>query len=91
MLHKKANIYRLAYDPDWKKYSPGSILTEYLMHYVIDTDKVTEIDFLTGNERYKQDWMTIRRERLGVRLAKPLKNNNNLIRKLYLRIMQSLK
>lgn len=91
VLHKKANIYRLAYDPDWKKYSPGSILTEYLMHYVIDTDKVTEIDFLTGNERYKQDWMTIRRERLGVRLAKPLKNNNNLIRKLYLRIMQYLK
>ena len=35
----------------------------YLMEYVIDTDKVDEIDFLTGNDRYKQDWMSERRER----------------------------
>ena len=51
-------------------YSPGSILTQYLMRYAIDTDKVTEIDFLTGNERYKQDWMTVRRERSGIRFVK---------------------
>ncbi len=33
------------------------------MEYVIDTDKVDEIDFLTGNERYKQDWMSQRKAR----------------------------
>lgn len=76
VVHGKANIYRLVYDQDWKRYSPGSILTEYLMRYVIDTDKVSEIDFLTGNERYKQDWMTVRRERLGIRFAKQLKQKN---------------
>ena len=47
----------------WKQYSPGSILTRFLMEYVIDTDKVDEIDFLTGNERYKQDWMSQRKAR----------------------------
>ena len=26
-------------------------------------NKVEEIDFLTGNEPYKQDWMSVRRER----------------------------
>jgi CelD/BcsL family acetyltransferase involved in cellulose biosynthesis len=36
------------------------------MAYVIDTDKVEEIDFLTGNEAYKQDWMSERRERWGL-------------------------
>ena len=61
--HGKASIFRLAYDKSWRKYSPGSILTAYLMEYVIDTDKVEEIDFLTGNDAYKQDWMSERRER----------------------------
>jgi hypothetical protein len=59
----KASIFRLAYDKKWRQYSTGSILTSFLMEYVIDTDKVEEIDFLTGNDAYKQDWMSERRER----------------------------
>lgn len=86
VVHGKANIYRLVYDEDWKMYSPGTILTQYLMRYVIDTDKVTEIDFLTGNERYKQDWMTVRRERLGIRFAKQPEQRNS-----FSRTIQSLK
>ncbi|MCF6190277.1 MAG: GNAT family N-acetyltransferase [Cocleimonas sp.] len=63
VVHKKASIFKLAYDEDWKQYSPGSILTQYLMETVIDTDKIEEIDFLTGNDHYKQDWMSERRQR----------------------------
>lgn len=66
VTHEKAIIFRLAHDEAWRQYSPGSILTQYLMEYVIDTDKVHEIDFLVGNERYKQDWMTERRQRWGM-------------------------
>ncbi len=66
----KASIFRLAYDEAWKRYSPGSILTAYLMQYVIDIDKVEEIDFLTGNEPYKQDWMSERRQRWRLLLVK---------------------
>jgi hypothetical protein len=62
VAHGKASIFRLAYDEAWKRYSPGSILTSYLMEYVIDIDKVEEIDFLNGNDAYKQDWMSVRRE-----------------------------
>lgn len=63
VAHGKASIFKLAYDEAWKRYSPGSILIAYLMEYVIDTDKVKEIDFLTGNDSYKQDWMSERRDR----------------------------
>jgi len=63
VVQGKASIFRLAYDEAWKQYSPGSILTAWLMQYVIDTDRVEEIDFLTGNESYKQDWMSQRRTR----------------------------
>nr|VFJ48022.1 MAG: Acetyltransferase (GNAT) domain-containing protein [Candidatus Kentron sp. FM]VFJ64606.1 MAG: Acetyltransferase (GNAT) domain-containing protein [Candidatus Kentron sp. FM]VFK19300.1 MAG: Acetyltransferase (GNAT) domain-containing protein [Candidatus Kentron sp. FM] len=69
VVHGKAGIFRLAYDDAWRRYSPGSILTGYLMAYVIDTDKVHELDFLMGNDRYKQDWMSERRERWGMIFA----------------------
>lgn len=61
--HNMASIFRLAYDKAWRQYSTGSILTSFLMEYVIDTDRVEEIDFLTGNDAYKPDWMSERRER----------------------------
>jgi len=72
VAHGKANIFRLVYDLSWKQYSPGSILTRYLMQYVIDVDKVDEIDFLTGNEPYKKDWMSQSRKRWAMICAKNL-------------------
>ena len=85
VVHGKASIFRLAYDEEWKRYSPGSILTAYLMQYVIDTDRVEEIDFLTGNEAYKQDWMSERRQRwrlLFVKQHKPQSGPGMLINRL---------
>ena len=73
VVHNKASIFKLVYDDAWKQYSPGSILISYLMEHVIDTDKVEEIDFLTGNDAYKQDWMNLRRERWGLYCGKPSK------------------
>ena len=63
MANSKASIFKLNYDKAWKQYSPGSILMAFLIQHVIDNDKVGEIDFLTGNDAYKQDWMSERRER----------------------------
>ena len=87
VAHGKASIFKLVYDEAWKQYSPGSILISYLMEHVIEIDKVGEIDFLTGNDAYKQDWMSERRQRWSVsfykankprgvieRLINPLKN-----------------
>lgn len=71
VVHGRASIFKLAYDEDWKHYSPGSILTCYLMDHVIDSDKVSEIDFLTGNDSYKQDWMSERRERYSLSFINP--------------------
>ena len=76
VVHAKASIFRLAYDERWKQYSTGSILTAWLMQYVIDIDKVEEVDFLTGNEAYKQDWMTERRERSVMAFVKTEKKHN---------------
>jgi len=71
VVNGKASIFKLHYDQKWKQYSPGSILTSYLMKHVIDTDKVEEIDFLNGNDAYKQDWMSERRVRWTLYCARP--------------------
>ena len=86
VLHGNASIFRLAYDEAWKPYSPGSILTNFLMEYVMDIDKVGEIDFLTGNDAYKQDWMSDRRERFVLSCVKSVKHASR-----YERFVESLK
>lgn len=73
VAHGKASIFRLAYDKTWKVYSPGSILTAFLMAHVIDNDKVEQVDFLTGNDAYKQDWMSERRQRFALACVKSVK------------------
>ncbi len=66
VMNNVASIYKLAYDPAYKNLSVGTVLTSMLMQYVIDTDSVAEIDYLTGDDPYKKDWMSLRRERWGI-------------------------
>lgn len=67
LVHQaKASIYKLAYDQQFAAYSIGSILTSHLLAHVIDIDQVSEVDFLNGDEHYKQDWMSERREYWGI-------------------------
>lgn len=63
---RKANIFKLAYDEAWKQFSVGSVLSAAMMENAIDHDKVDEVDYLTGDDPYKQDWMSRRRERRGI-------------------------
>jgi len=63
---RRACIYKLAYDSEFARLSPGSLLTAALMRHAIEKDRVTEVDYLTGDDQYKQAWMTHRRERWGL-------------------------
>lgn len=74
----KANIYKLAYVPGFERLSIGSVLTAALMRHVIDVDKVHEVDYLTGDDAYKQDWMSHRRERVGLLAFDPWRLNGLL-------------
>lgn len=59
----RALIYKVAYDERFGKLSVGSILTCEMIRHVIDEDRVTELDFLSGDDAYKAKWMFERRER----------------------------
>jgi len=62
----KAYIFKLAYDARFSQCSAGSILTAEMMRRVIDLDHCRAIDFCTGNDAYKKDWMNQRGSLLGL-------------------------
>ena len=61
-----AKIFKLAYRPNYKQYSPGTILTEFLMQHVLEQDQVECVDFGMGDEPYKADWMNYKNTRYTV-------------------------
>lgn len=52
-----AFIHKLAHVEDSLKASPGTLLSAALFRHVIAIDKVKRVDFGTGNDGYKRDWM----------------------------------
>jgi CelD/BcsL family acetyltransferase involved in cellulose biosynthesis len=62
----RAEIYKVAYNEAFKPYSPGTLISAMLMEYVIEQDKVREVDYLIGDDPYKKTWMSHRRERWGI-------------------------
>lgn len=52
-----AYIHKLAHLEDYKQLSAGTTLSAALFEYVIDRDRVSLVDFGTGNDAYKADWM----------------------------------
>lgn len=64
-------IYKLAYDQDFQRYSPGSLLLHYSFDYVLGHKNVKEIDFGRGDDPYKSDWLPIARQAYGLEIYKP--------------------
>ncbi|HET6526446.1 GNAT family N-acetyltransferase [Sphingopyxis sp.] len=52
-----AFIHKLAHVEDSLKASPGTLLSAALFRHVIEVDGVKRVDFGTGNDAYKRDWM----------------------------------
>ncbi|EIZ80377.1 hypothetical protein WSK_0935 [Novosphingobium sp. Rr 2-17] len=69
-------IHKLAYREAARPLSPGSVLTGALMRHVIDVDRVAEVDFGTGDDPYKRDWMEQARPRYRIDLLRPFSLRN---------------
>jgi Acetyltransferase (GNAT) domain len=67
----RAVIHKLAHLETAKEQSPGSVLTAAMFEHVIDRDHVAVVDFGTGDDRYKADWMDIRAPLYAVQLFNP--------------------
>ncbi len=67
----QALIHKLAHDEAFLASSPGTLLSAALFQYVMDIDRVELIDFGTGNDSYKSDWMEENRPRFVIDLLWP--------------------
>jgi len=66
-----AFIHKLAHREGCKAFSPGTILSAALFEQVIDRDKVELVDFGTGDDPYKRDWMEEVRPRFRLDMYRP--------------------
>ena len=67
-----AFIHKLAHREAAKPLSPGSVLSAALFRHVIDVDHVALVDFGTGDDPYKRDWMEEVRPRYRLDMMRPL-------------------
>ncbi len=61
-----AYIHKLAHLDSHRHLSAGTTLSAALFEYVIDRDRVELVDFGTGDEPYKSDWMEATRPRYQI-------------------------
>lgn len=66
-----ALIHKLAHDERHLEFSPGTLLSAAMFQHAIDIDHVEEIDFGTGSDGYKRDWMESVRPRYRLDLFWP--------------------
>ncbi len=52
-----ACIHKIAHDTSEDARSPGTLLSHHMFAHMIDIEKVFRIDYGTGNNAYKRDWM----------------------------------
>ncbi|MFC6669021.1 GNAT family N-acetyltransferase [Marinobacterium aestuariivivens] len=69
VANRTAYIYKLAYDRAFKSLSPGTLLTTKMIERVIEIDNVKKIDFLTGLDAFKMEWMERSRCLYGVQIV----------------------
>ena len=69
--HGIAYIHKLAHLESHKALSAGTSLSAALFAHVIDTDRVSLIDFGTGDQGYKADWMEETRARYCIDCLNP--------------------
>ena len=70
--HARALVLKLAHDEAFKAASPGTVLTAWMLRWLLDQEQVQEIDFGRGDDPYKREWASQRRQRIGLVLANPL-------------------
>lgn len=71
-----AYIHKLAHRSEARDLSPGSLLTAALMERVINQDRVQLVDFGTGDDAYKRNWMEEVRTLHRVDAIRPLNPRN---------------
>ncbi len=67
----KATLYKLAHDRRCDRLSPGTVLSWYMIARILEADRPAEIDLGVGDDPYKRQWSSARRELWGLAAFEP--------------------
>ncbi len=67
-----ATVLKLAHDDAFRRVSPGTVLTAFVIRQLIERDGVRGVDFGRGDDAYKRDWAETQRFRVGLLAINPL-------------------
>ncbi len=79
--NKTCLIYKLSYHEKYKNLSAGAILSFKMMQYAFDQDHAESIDYGSGDDAYKKEWMSHCREKITLTTY----NNDKSTKILYLK------
>lgn len=71
VANRRATIFKLSYDEAFKALSPGTVLTAWMVRQALQEENLREIDFGRGDDPYKSDWLSKRREHWGIVACNP--------------------
>ena len=81
--HFQSNRRDKTENSEYKKFGPGTLLRAELIKYFIDHDKIIEIDQGPGDESYKANWTSKKRDRKGIEVF------NNSLKALFLKLLMT--
>jgi len=65
----KATIFKLAHSQNTGQFSPGTLLTHWMLARLCRGENIHEVDFGRGGDSYKRDWLTNSSQRTGLIVA----------------------
>ena len=71
--HGQATVLKLAHDEAFKAHSPGTVVTAWMIRHMFEHEHIAALDFGRGDDPYKKDWTSSRRQRIGLLLINPLR------------------
>ncbi|MBZ9611734.1 GNAT family N-acetyltransferase [Rheinheimera maricola] len=78
-----AYIFKLAQDKQFDTFSPGTILTKYMIEQLSESDAIRFIDFLLGDDAFKALWMDNKKNIIGVEIINQITVTGKLLISMY--------
>lgn len=78
-----AYIFKLAQDKQFDTFSPGTILTKYMIEQLSENAAIRSIDFLLGGDAFKALWMDNKKNIIGVEIINQATVTGKLLTLMY--------
>jgi hypothetical protein len=77
IFDKQAYYLKMAYNEDYAKNFPGTVLLWFAAKYFLEVEKIANIDYQKGKEEFKERWGKIKEIKSKIQVANPKSKKAN--------------